>query len=175
MKLSPLEERIYMMIEPTIIDLGFDLVTLRVDGDGSSQKLTVMAEDPKTEKLGIDDCAKISRAISTLLDVEDPIEGAYRLEISSPGIDRPLVHEKDFTRYKNMLIKVETHMPINGQRRFKGVICDYKDEKAEVILQIDAQNIDIAFDNIRKANLVITDELLRKDLNKNKKKHKHKA
>lgn len=160
MRLSPLEQRIEQIIEPAIADLGFRLVTVKMDGDGARQILTVMAEDPETEKLGVDDCAKISRSISTLLDVEDPIKGAYRLEVSSPGIDRPLVRPEDFTRFENMLIKLETLTPVGNQRRFKGVLKGFNEDNQTIAIETDQDTAEIDFTNLKKACLVITDELL---------------
>ena len=160
MRLSPLEQRIEEIIEPAIADLGFRLVTVKMDGDGARQILTVMAEDPETEKLGVDDCAKISRSISTLLDVEDPIKGAYRLEVSSPGIDRPLVRPEDFTRFENMLIKLETLTPVENQRRFKGILKGFNKDNQTIAIQTDQDTAEIDFANLKKASLVITDALL---------------
>jgi len=104
MKSTPLEQNIATLVQPVIEELGFALVLVKLRNENGQHNLQIMAENPETGRLGCDDCAKISRAVAALIDVEDPIAGAYRLEISSPGIDRPLTRLEDFTTYTGCLL-----------------------------------------------------------------------
>ena len=106
----------------------------------------------------VDDCADLSRAISALLDVEDPIVGTYTLEVSSPGIDRPLTRIKDFERFAGFEAKVETQRPIGGRKRFRGKLIGI--DGGQVRLHVDGVDVDVPYDEIAKARLVLTDELL---------------
>lgn len=165
MKLTPAEIRVQEIIEPIISELGFNLVLLKIEGDSNNQILQVFAENPQTQSINIDECAKISREISTILDVEDPIQSAYRLEVSSPGIDRPMVCPQDYIRFNEYLIKLETNVPQgdNAQRRFKGFIAGFDLENNVLTLRDDqsSQEFKIDFADIKKARLVITDDLLK--------------
>lgn len=161
MKQTPLEQKISTLVAPAIEDLGFALYTVKMIGEGGSKTLQVMAEDPATKRLGIDDCTKITKAVSALLDVEDPVPGAYRLEVSSPGIDRVLIRAEDFETYKGFDVKLETDMPnTEGQKRFRGIILGLKDGST-VQLKTDNGEIEIPFSEISKAKLVMTDELIK--------------
>lgn len=160
MKQTPLEKRICDIAAPVIEDLGFALVAVQLTGDGSSQTVIVMAEDPATKRLGIDDCTKISKALSAVMDVEDPIKGKYRLEVSSPGIDRPLTREQDFEDYAGFEAKLETDTPsITGQRRYRGFIKGIKD--GVITITTDTDDAEIDFHSLTKAKLVLTDKLIK--------------
>jgi ribosome maturation factor RimP len=170
MRQTPIEKRISDMIDPVIKDTGFDLVSVRVQNDNGAQTLQVMAEDPATRLLGVDDCAKISRAIAATLDVEDPISSAYRLEVSSPGIDRSLYREQDFETYKGFEAKLELNVPNeDGQKRFRGVINGFqkealKDGSTNTIVHVitqDQGDVHLPFQEITKAKLILTDELIK--------------
>lgn len=164
MRLSPLEEKIKRIIEPVVVDLGFRLVQVKITGEAAASNLQIMAEDPQTRRLGIDDCAKISRAISAVMDVEDPIKGVYRLEVSSPGIDRILTSEQDFIDFTGFEAKLETSFPAeNGQKRFRGRINGMKDGK--ILLVIDTGEVEIPYSALAKAKLVLTDELIKATAN----------
>ncbi len=161
MKQTPLEQKITQIAAPVIADLGFELIWVRIVGEGNSQNVQIMAEDPITKRLGVDDCARLSKAVAAVLDVEDPISGAYRLELSSPGIDRLLVREKDFEDYSGFEAKLETAMPNeNGQKRFRGVIKGI--ENSNVLLNTDTGDVEIPFGALSKAKLVLTDELIKR-------------
>ena len=150
-----IEDRITQIVEPVIADMGFQMVAL----DYTGTTLQIMAEDPKTGNLSIDDCAAISRAISPALDVEDPIKSAYRLEVSSPGIDRPLVRESDFERFISHEAKMEVDPPVEDNRkRYRGIITKFED--GHVTLDTDMGDVSIPFSHIRKAKLVLTDRLI---------------
>ncbi|MCC6598033.1 MAG: ribosome maturation factor RimP, partial [Alphaproteobacteria bacterium] len=123
MKATPLEQRIARIAAPVIEDLGFSLVQVKIRSEGGVQSVQIMAENPATKRLGIDDCTKISKALSAVLDVEDPINGRYMLEMSSPGIDRPLTRIEDFETYSGFEAKLETDVPAeNGQKRYRGFL-----------------------------------------------------
>lgn len=163
MRSTPLENKIASLAAPVAEDMGLAIVQVSIAGESGSQNVRIMAEDPATRNLGVDDCAKLSRALSAVLDVEDPIKGAYRLEVSSPGIDRPMVKAQDFETYKGFEVKLETSMPAeNGQKRFRGRILGLKDDGNTILLDTDQGEAEIAFDTLTKAKLVLTDELINK-------------
>ncbi len=160
MHYTPLEEKIVKIISPVIKDLGFALHYLKITGETGASLVQIMAEDTKTRNLLVDDAAKISRAISAIMDVEDPINGAYRLEVSSPGIDRMLTMEKDFDEYKGFEAKLETLMPTeNGQKRYRGIINGIKDNN--VLVTTDTGEVEIPYSSLAQAKLVLTDELIK--------------
>ena len=140
-------------------DMGFELVQVRMIG-GARKTLQIMAEPADHERsLTLDDCAELSHAISAVLDVADPIQGAYSLEISSPGIDRPLVKLADYERFSGHLAKFELDRAIGETRKFRGVLAGCSGSK--VMLAVDGEVLELDFANIRKAKLVLTDELIK--------------
>ncbi len=161
MNYTPLEQKLANLSAPVIEDLGFALHRIKVSGATGSLLVQVMAEDKKTRNLGVDDAAKISRALSATLDVEDPIDGSYRLEISSPGIDRALITKSDFEDYKGFEAKIESLIPSkdNGQKKFRGILGGIKEEK--ILLATDRGDVEIPYNSIAKAKLVLTDELIK--------------
>ena len=148
------------IVTPTIEGLGFELVRLRLMS-GKKTTLQIMAERPEGG-IEVEDCARISRAVSAVLDVEDPVAGEYNLEVSSPGIDRPLTRLKDFERYDGYEVKIETAELIDGRRRFKGMLEGVED--GEVLIAIQEGTIGLDFDLIADAKLVLTDELIAESL-----------
>lgn len=160
MKFSQIEQRVADIVRPVIEDEGFTLYCVKIIDD-HGQTVQVMAEDPATGRLGIDDCTKLSRAISAVMDVEDPINGAYKLELSSPGIDRFLIAAEHFERYKNFEVKVETSVPSeNGQKRYRGVIESVNE--GVITLQTDqGEEVSLPHDVIAKAKLVMTEDLIK--------------
>src|SRR5215470_15663907 len=152
-----LAERIAKLITPAIEAMGFDLVRVQLSGS-QRPTLQIMAEPVSGRAMSVDDCAEISRAISAVLDVEDPIAGAYSLEVSSPGIDRPLTRTKDYERFIGHEAKIETNAPVDGRKRFKGAI-KAVDTKA-VALEVEGTDLRIPFAEIHKAKLVLTDALI---------------
>lgn len=152
-----LTDNIAGMIAPSIEALGYDVV--RVTVAGSTRKvLQIMAEPKDGRIMSVEDCARVSRAISAVLDVEDPISGAYSLEVSSPGIDRPLTRPNDYNRFKGHEAKIETHEPVDGRKRFKGILKGV----ADAAVKIDSEGAEIALplSQIAKAKLVLTDALI---------------
>ena len=149
------------IIEPVIEDLGFELVRVRLMG-GDTKTLQIMADKPDGG-IEVDDCAKISTEVGATLDVEDPLEDAYALEVSSPGIDRPLTRLKDFQTWEGYEAKLETSEMIDGHKRFKGQLMGIEGE--DVLIEIEHHGepttIGLKFDWLSDAKLVLTDELIR--------------
>jgi len=156
---SAIDRRIAGLIEPLISDMGFELVRIRVMG-GKSPTLQIMAQRPDGT-IEVDDCAAISTAVSALLDVEDPISEAYTLEVSSPGIDRPLTRLADFDRWSGHEAKIETEELIDGRRRFKGQLAGTEGDEVLITLDDSDVTIGLKFDWISDAKLVLTDDLIR--------------
>lgn len=152
-----LTSRINTIIEPTIVDMGFDLVRTQIKGNDRLQ-VQIMAERTDGTGMGVGDCAVLSRAIAALLDVEDPITKAYTLEVSSPGIDRPLVKLGDFERFVGFDARVEAERPVEGRRRFRGPILAVRDEL--VTIETEDGEFEIPFDHIARAKLLLTDKLI---------------
>lgn len=157
---AAIDRRLAGIVQPTIEGLGFELVRLRLMG-GKRNTLQIMAERPDGW-IEVDDCARISRAVSAVLDVEDPIGGEYVLEVSSPGIDRPLTRLKDFERYEGYEVKIETAEAIDGRKRFKGVLAGVQD--GEILVEIPEGVIGLDFGLLADAKLVLTDELIAESL-----------
>jgi len=120
--------------------------------------MQIMAERKDEAPMTVDDCADISRAVSAVLDVEDPIDEAYELEVSSPGIDRPLTRARDYDRYAGFEARVELKIAQEGQRRFKGKLLGLQDDK--VMLQVEGDTVALPLATIQKAKLVLTDDLI---------------
>ena len=150
--------RIEQIIAPSVEALGYEIVRVLLLG-GQRPTLQIMAERTDGAPMTVEDCADISRSVSALLDVEDPIAGAYTLEVSSPGLDRPLTRLKDFERFAGFTAKLETRLAIDGRKRFKGMLKGVEGE--DIILDAEGGPARVAFDNVLRAKLVITDELLR--------------
>ncbi|WP_246810115.1 ribosome maturation factor RimP [Methyloligella sp. GL2] len=154
------------LAEPVLEELGFRLVRVRLTGEAGGT-LQVMAEKPDGQ-ISIDDCAIISRALSPLLDEQDPIAGEYNLEVSSPGIDRPLVRPSDFESYIGHEAKLELAEAIDGRKRFRGVIDGTEDDEARLIVRLgedeEPQILGFPFSMIADAKLVASKEDFRADL-----------
>lgn len=165
---APIDRRISEIITPVIEDMGFELVRVRLMG-GKTKTLQIMAERPDGG-IEVDECADISVAVSATLDVEDPIEDAYTLEVSSPGIDRPLTRTKDFDVWDGYEAKLETTELIDGRRRFKGVLRGTENDEILIELEINGEptTIGLQFDWLSEAKLVLTDELIREMLRQKK-------
>ena len=145
------------LIAPSLQDMGYDIVRVQLSGERRA-KLQVMVERRDGGDMTVDDCAVVSRAVGALLDVADPIAGAYVLEASSPGIDRPLTRIGDFERFAGHEARVEMRMPIAGRRRFRGRILGLDADK--VRLATDDGEIALPFADMAKARLDLTEELL---------------
>ena len=149
-------DAIWRIVEPSIAAMGYGLVRVLISGS-SRPMLQIMVERADNAAMTVDDCAEISRTVSALLDVEDPIRGAYVLEVSSPGIDRPLVKLADFARFAGSEARLETKELQDGRRRFTGRLLGV--DGSNVRLATEAGEITLAFDDIRKAKLLVPDRL----------------
>ena len=154
---AAMDRRMAEIITPVIEDLGYELVRIRLMG-GKVATLQIMADKPDGG-IEVDDCADISNAVSAVLDVEDPILDAYTLEVSSPGIDRPLTRLKDFEAFEGYEAKLETSDLIDGRKRFKGVLAGVEGD--EVLINVEEGTIGLQFDWLAEAKLVLTDELIK--------------
>ncbi len=154
---AAIDRRMAGIIAPVLEDMGFELVRVRLMG-GKTETLQIMAERPEGG-IDVDECAAISNAISAVLDVEDPIIDPYALEVSSPGIDRPLTRLKDFETFEGYEAKLETADLIDGRKRFKGVLAGVEGD--DVLINIEEGTIGLNFDWLVEAKLVLTDELIK--------------
>ena len=165
---TAMDRRLADIITPVIEGLGFELVRIRLMG-GATRTLQIMADKPGGG-IEVDDCGEISTAVSAVLDVEDPIEENYVLEVSSPGIDRPLTRLKDFEMWKGWEARVETTELIDGRRRFKGTLAGTDGD--EVLIEIDEAGevliIGLQFEWLADAKLILTDELITEMLRQRK-------
>ena len=158
---ASIDRRMADIVTPVIEDMGFELVRIRLMG-GNTKTLQIMAERPDGG-IEVDECAAISTAVSATLDVEDPLEDAYTLEVSSPGIDRPLTRLKDFDTWDGYEAKLETAESIDGRRRFKGTLQGTEENEVLIEIEVDGKptTIGLEFDWLSDAKLVLTDELIR--------------
>ncbi|MGR3615496.1 MAG: ribosome maturation factor RimP [Paracoccaceae bacterium] len=165
---AAIDSRLAEIITPVIEDLGYELVRVRLMS-GKTSILQIMA-DKSDGGIEVDDCAEISNAVSATLDVEDPIIDAYTLEVSSPGIDRPLTRLKDFEAFEGYEAKLETAELIDGRKRFKGELAGVEGE--DVLINIEDQGetvtIGLQFEWLSEAKLVLTDELIKEMLRQRK-------
>jgi ribosome maturation factor RimP len=161
---AAIDRRLAALVAPVVEAMGLELVRLRLMG-GQSKTLQVMAQRPDG-RMEVDDCARLSTALSAVLDVEDPIGDAYTLEVSSPGIDRPLTRLKDFEAWAGFEARLETEETIDGRKRFKGVLQGVEGD--EILIEIgqggQPVTIGLRFDWLVEAKLVLTDELIRESL-----------
>jgi ribosome maturation factor RimP len=164
MRSGATNDALMQLIAPTIDAMGYDVVRVKLSGS-SPARLQVMAERRDLIPMTVEDCAALSTAVSAVLDVEDPIPGHYDLEVSSPGIDRPLVRPADFERYTGFVAKLETAVPIDGRKRFRGRLVDVTDDVVQVELDTTEQTVAIPFEALREAKLVLTDDLIAASLN----------
>ena len=164
-----LDARVAAIVAPVIADLGFRLVRVRMLAENNGT-LQVMAERPDGT-MNVAGCEAISKAISPVLDIEDPVPQAYHLQVSSPGIDRPLVRASDFEQWAGHVAKLETASMVNGRKRFKGTITGL--EAGEVVLRRDdapagEEVARVPLDALSDARLVLTDDLIRESLRRDK-------
>jgi len=157
---APMDQRLATLLTPAIEDLGYELVRLRYMG-GKKPTLQIMADRPEGG-IEVEDCALISRTVSALMDVEDPVSDAYTLEVSSPGIDRPLTRLKDFEMWDGYEARIETTELIDGRKRFKGMLRGVEND--EVLIEIPEGTIGLQFEWLADAKLVLTDSLIAESL-----------
>ncbi len=154
-----LADRIYELVRPTAESLGYALVRVQVSGR-QRVRLQIMAERADDQPMMVDDCATLSRALSAVLDIDDPIGSAYTLEVSSPGIDRPLVRLADFDRFAGLEARIELARPVDGRRRFRGRLLGTRGPAVRLAVEGQEQEIEVPHADIQRAKLVLTDELL---------------
>lgn len=148
---------VYDLVAPKIEEMGFEVVRIMTTGS-ERQTLQIMIERQDRKNLVVDDCAAVSRAISVILDEADPIDGEYSLEVSSPGVDRPLTKPEHFARFVGFEAKVETDEAVEGRKRFKGKIVAVNGDDV-IRIEADDKVYDVPFEAVSKAKLVLTDEL----------------
>jgi ribosome maturation factor RimP len=165
---TAIDRRLADIVGPVIDGLGFELVRIRLMG-GKTRTLQIMADRPDGG-IDVDDCGEISTAVSAVLDVEDPVEDNYILEVSSPGIDRPLTRLKDFEAWKGWEARIETTELIDGRRRFKGTLAGTEGDEVLIDLEEGAETVTIGlrFDWLSDAKLILTDELIAEMLRQKK-------
>jgi len=161
---AAMDRRLAEIITPVIEDMGYELVRVRLMS-GKTSTLQIMADKPDGG-IEVDDCAQISTAVGAVLDVEDPIIDEYALEVSSPGIDRPLTRLKDFANFEGYEAKIETDEMIDGRRRFKGELAGVEED--EVLINIPEGTVGLKFEWLSDAKLVLTDELITEMLRQRK-------
>ena len=166
-----LDQRVADIIEPVIVPMGYQLVRVRMSGQ-NGMTLQIMAE--RTDgTMTVEDCEEISKAISPVLDVEDPIDKAYHLEVSSAGIDRPMVRKSDFFRWQGHLLKCETSVLVDGRKRFRGKIVSVDDDgfrlERDQVAYGEEPVVVIPFTTLSEARLILTDDLIRDALTADKK------
>jgi len=164
-----LAARVAAVAEPVLEDLGFRLVRVKISPrDGCT--VQIMAERPSGE-MSVDDCAAVSRALSPALDVADPIDRAYQLEVSSPGIDRALVRRSDFARYAGHVAKIEMALPFEGRKRFRGTLLGVEGDAARLRpdgAPAEAGEVLLPIADMADARLVLTDALITESLRRSK-------
>lgn len=165
---TAIDRRLADIVGPVIEGLGFELVRIRLMG-GKTRILQIMADRPEGG-IDVDDCATISTAVSAVLDVEDPVEDNYVLEVSSPGIDRPLTRLKDFEMWQGWEARLETSELIDGRRRFKGTVAGTEGEEVLITITEAGQELTIGlqFDWLSDAKLILTDDLIAEMLRQKK-------
>jgi len=161
---TAIDRRMAEILTPVIEGMGFEVVRIRLMG-GQTKTLQIMAERPGGG-IEVDECAQISTAVSAVLDVEDPLDDAYTLEVSSPGIDRPLTRMKDFEAYEGYEARIETTEMIEGRRRFKGVLAGVEGDEVLLNIEDGAETVTVGlhYDWLSDAKLILTDELIREML-----------
>jgi ribosome maturation factor RimP len=156
---TTLEARLAGVVAPLLAQMGYELVRVAVLGGERRPTVQVMADRADGGAIGVSDCEAISHAVGAALDVDDPLPGAWTLEVSSAGINRPLTRPKDWARFAGHLARVELHAPVDGRRRFSGVVLGADQQAARLRLD-DGSELALPLSAIRRAKLVLTDALI---------------
>jgi ribosome maturation factor RimP len=160
---TPEDRQLLELLDPVAEAAGYELVRLRLMGGTQRRRLQVMAERPSDGEMSVEDCARLARAVSEVLDAADPISGEYLLEVSSPGIDRPLTRLKDFETYEGLEARVELDRLADGRKRFKGEIAGVEGDNVALNTEEDPDNTTLVpFAWIIEAKLVLNDELMKR-------------
>ncbi len=155
------DHRLLELLDPVAEAAGYEIVRLRLMGGESARRLQIMAETPDGEMV-VEDCARLSRAISEVMDAADPIAGEYTLEVSSPGVDRPLTRLKDFANYEGHDARVELDRVAEGRKRFRGVLAGVEGDAVGIDLEGEDSTAMIPFSWIVDAKLILTDALMKR-------------
>ena len=150
------------LLDPVAEAAGYAVVRLRLMGGEHQRRLQIMAERPSDGEMNVEDCARLSRAISEIMDAADPIAGEYVLEVSSPGVDRPLTRLADFETYEGFEVRLELDRLAEGRKRFKGTLAGVEDQSVAIDLEGEAETTLIPYAWIVEAKLVLTDELMKR-------------
>lgn len=162
LKAKTVEDRALLeLIEPVAESIGLAIVRVRLMGGTLRRRLQVMAERPSDHDIAVEECARLSRAISEVLDAADPIAGEYLLEVSSPGIDRPLTRLEDFETFEGFEARLETDRMVEGRKRFKGVVAGVEDDNVLMDLEGEEDTALLPFAWLVDAKLVLTDQLMK--------------
>lgn len=156
------DARLLELLDPVAEAEGYAIVRLRLMGGSEARRLQIFAERPSDGDMNIEDCARLSRAISAIMDEVDPISGEYTLEVSSPGVDRPLTRLKDFEDYEGFEARLELDRMAEGRKRFRGVLAGVEGDQVAIDLEGEAETALIPFAWIVEAKLVLTDELMKR-------------
>ena len=157
---TTMDARVYEIVEPVADDLGYAIVRLRVMG-GKRATLQIMAERKSDGRMEIEDCETLSRAVSSTLEVEDPITEAYILEVSSPGLERPLTTPEDFQRFTGYLARVELDRMVEGRKRFRGTLDGVEGDHIAIVLDGEEDAAQIPFAWVSEAKLLVTDDMIK--------------
>jgi ribosome maturation factor RimP len=150
------------LLDPVAEAAGYEIVRLRLMGGEHARRLQIMAERPSDGDMNVEDCARLSRAISEIMDAADPIAGEYTLEVSSPGVDRPLTRLKDFAVYEGYEARLELDRVAEGRKRFKGMLAGVEDDAVAIDLEGEEETAMIPFAWITEAKLILTDQLMKR-------------
>ena len=154
--------RLLELLDPVAEAAGYEIVRLRLMGGEHARRLQIMAERPVDGDMNVEDCARLSRAISEIMDAADPIAGEYTLEVSSPGVDRPLTRLKDFATFEGHEARLELDRMAEGRKRFKGMLAGVEDDAVAIDLDGEEETAMIPFSWIVEAKLILTDQLMKR-------------
>ena len=155
------DQRLVELLDPVAEAAGYEIVRLRLMGGENARRLQIMAETPDGEMV-VEDCARLSRAISEVMDAADPIKGEYTLEVSSPGVDRPLTRLKDFATYEGHEARIELDRVAEGRKRFRGVLAGIDGDNIGIDLEGEEATAMVPFSWIVDAKLILTDALMKR-------------
>lgn len=155
------DHRLLELLDPVAEAAGYEIVRLRLMGGEETRRLQIMAETPEGEMV-VEDCARLSRAISEVMDAADPIAGEYTLEVSSPGVDRPLTRLKDFENYDGFEARIELDRVAEGRKRFRGVLAGVEGDAIGIDLEGEDSTAMIPFEWVVDAKLILTDALMKR-------------
>ena len=156
------DQNLLELLDPVAEAAGYSIVRLRLMGGEHARRLQIMAERPSDGDMNVEDCARLSRAISEIMDAADPIAGEYTLEVSSPGVDRPLTRLADFETYEGYLARIELDRLAEGRKRFKGVLAGVDEGQVAFDIEGEEETALIPFAWIAEAKLVLTDQLMKR-------------